>query len=67
MEVAASPVSARERIGTLDAIRGFALLGIFIMNVAGFHEPLFEGALSAPAYTYWWDRAAAAVQDIFFS
>jgi uncharacterized protein len=67
MDVAASPVSARERIGTLDAIRGFALLGIFIMNLPAFHEPIFEGVTGAPTYEFWWDRAAATVQDVLFS
>jgi uncharacterized membrane protein YeiB len=30
------PVRASERIPTLDIVRGFALLGILIMNMPGF-------------------------------
>ena len=37
MSTEATPVSPRERIFTLDVIRGFALLGIFIMNMPGFN------------------------------
>ena len=30
------PVSAAERIKSIDSIRGFALLGILLMNIPGF-------------------------------
>jgi len=30
------PVAARERVGDLDALRGFALIGVFIANIAGY-------------------------------
>jgi uncharacterized protein len=33
---AAGPVRAEERISSLDVIRGFALLGILLMNIVGF-------------------------------
>ena len=33
---ALGPVRAEERISTLDVIRGFALLGILLMNIVGF-------------------------------
>jgi uncharacterized membrane protein YeiB len=35
-----SPVTAGERIEALDVVRGFALLGIFLMNVEFFNRPL---------------------------
>ncbi len=38
-ELAAAPVSGRERILSIDVLRGFALLGIFVMNIAGFALP----------------------------
>ena len=37
-----TPVAASERIVTLDVIRGFALLGIFLMNIEWFNRPLSE-------------------------
>ncbi len=39
----AGPVTAAERIGSLDVLRGFALLGILTMNI---------GAFSMPSATY---------------
>jgi uncharacterized protein len=42
---AAAPTSAAERIFALDAIRGFAVLGILLMNILGF-------GLSGPAYEW---------------
>ena len=37
-----SPVSPAERIQSLDVIRGFALFGIFLMNVEFFNRPISE-------------------------
>ena len=34
------PVSAAERIQALDVVRGFALIGIFLMNIEFFNRPL---------------------------
>lgn len=34
--VSASPVPATERLSALDTLRGFALLGILLMNIVGF-------------------------------
>ena len=36
------PIAAAERIHALDIIRGFALVGIFLMNVEWFTRPLAE-------------------------
>ena len=36
---AAGPVRTEERISTLDVVRGFALLGILLMNIVGFGLP----------------------------
>lgn len=45
-----TPVAAGERIVTLDVVRGFALLGIFLMNVEFFSRPIAElGIGMAPA------------------
>jgi uncharacterized protein len=35
-----TPVSAGQRIEALDVVRGFALLGIFLMNIEWFNRPI---------------------------
>ncbi len=37
-----APISAGERIPALDIVRGFALIGIFLMNVEWFTRPITE-------------------------
>ncbi len=39
---ALAPIDADERIAALDVIRGFALIGIFLMNVEWFTRPISE-------------------------
>lgn len=39
---ALTPIDAGERIAALDIIRGFALIGIFLMNVEWFTRPISE-------------------------
>jgi uncharacterized protein len=34
-----APVSRQERISSVDALRGFALLGILLMNITSFGLP----------------------------
>ncbi|MGN7833409.1 DUF418 domain-containing protein [Pseudoxanthomonas sp. 22568] len=36
------PVAASERIETMDVLRGFALVGILLMNIEGMAGPLFQ-------------------------
>ena len=43
------PIAASDRIHVLDVVRGFALLGIFLMNVEFFNRPLGEIDLGLPA------------------
>jgi uncharacterized protein len=62
----AAPIADRERIGTLDALRGFALLGILIMNMPSFNMPIYH-AVASDQWTMWWDRAARAVTDVLFA
>ena len=57
---ALAPVSAAERIAALDAVRGFALLGILAMNVltfsymlsATFNPTVQGGATGVNLWTY---------------
>src|SRR5215203_4552416 len=64
--IRAIPIQAGERIEVLDAIRGFALLGIFIMNMPAFNTSLFFG-FGEPLWTQWWDRGTETVRDVIFS
>lgn len=36
------PIEAAERIGTMDVLRGFALLGILLMNIEAFAGPMMD-------------------------
>jgi uncharacterized protein len=67
MTSAAEPISQGERIFTLDVIRGFALLGIFIMNMPGFNQSFYVGVDGSHAFPMWWDRAAETARDVLFS
>ncbi len=42
------PVAEKSRIQSLDVLRGFALLGILLLNILGFG--LYSGAYSMPGY-----------------
>jgi uncharacterized protein len=67
-----APIASADRIETLDVLRGFALLGILLMNIEGFAGPLV-GALSGldPALTgadRWTDAAIyVLVQGKFYT
>lgn len=43
-----TPIANNERIVTLDVIRGFALLGIFLMNIEWFNRPLSDLGAGMP-------------------
>lgn len=63
----ARPVQRAERIDTLDALRGFALFGIFVVNLSAFTlydfiAPVQRAALPLAEY----DRAARFVIELFF-
>jgi uncharacterized protein len=62
---AAAPVSQRQRIKLLDALRGVALLGILLMNIPGFSMPNYfsESFRSDPGNVNFW---VSAVISVFF-
>nr|WP_039808400.1 DUF418 domain-containing protein [Jeotgalibacillus malaysiensis] len=54
------PIDSQQRMHNLDVIRGFSLLGIFIVNMISFHSPFYYydpyswwgDSINRP--TYWW-------------
>jgi uncharacterized protein len=64
---AAGPVAAKERIPILDVVRGFALLGILIMNMPGFSTSYFAEADGSHLWTDPVNRVAEAARDMLFS
>jgi uncharacterized protein len=62
----AGPVRPAERILTLDIIRGFALLGIFVMNMPYMSGSFHAGADGAVLWPAWWDQAALRIRDVLF-
>ena len=42
MQPGLRPIEAAERIGTMDVLRGFALLGILLMNIEAFSGPMMD-------------------------
>lgn len=50
------PIASSERLASLDILRGFALLGIFVMNMPGFGESPFADFLVSRPEPPWYDR-----------
>jgi uncharacterized protein len=57
----AAPVAFAERIDSLDALRGFAVLGIFVMNIQSFamigtvyFNPTWYGKIEGAGYWVWY-------------
>ncbi len=52
-----TPVAEKERIQMLDILRGFAILGILMVNMASFRSPNLVPGFS-PSEGEWWDQLA---------
>lgn len=59
------PVEIDERIQALDVIRGFALLGIFLMNIEWFNRPLSDLGAGMAAGQQGVHYAASWLVDVF--
>jgi uncharacterized protein len=63
---APEPIAAEDRIAILDIVRGFALLGIFIMNMPGFATSFFIESDGSHRWTAQYDIAAESIRDMLF-
>ncbi len=66
-EPSVASLPASQRIPTLDIVRGFALLGILIMNMPGFGSSFFAEADGSHLWPGRIDRIAEAARDMLFS
>ena len=64
---APSALPASERIATLDILRGFALMGILIMNMPGFSTSFFAESDGSHLWPGQADQLAEQVRDMLFS
>ena len=64
---AATPLKKLARIEVLDVLRGFALLGIFLMNIEYFNRPFQEFGMGIPVGTTGSDYVVARLTEIFVS
>jgi uncharacterized protein len=67
MSLLQGPLPPSQRIATLDVVRGFALLGILIMNMPGFANSFFIEADGSHLWTGPIDRRAEVARDMLFS
>ena len=59
--VPAQPVSANQRLGAMDLLRGFALCGILLMNIVNFAWP--GGAYTSVTFPYYSLQSIGEVPD----
>jgi uncharacterized protein len=61
------PLPTAERLPVLDILRGFALLGILIMNMPGFSSSMFAEADGSHLWPLLLDQRAEQLRDMLFS
>jgi len=66
MKTNISPVSAINRIETLDVLRGLAILGILVVNMQIFYQPLTTMLLGPQGHESLLDKIAELVIKFFF-
>lgn len=59
LKAASEPISARERILEIDILRGFALFGILLVNMASYGHSFYEYVMFNPDNGNFLDQAAA--------
>lgn len=64
--MSSATTAARSRLLDVDALRGFALLGILTVNVWAFASAYYGSGVSDPAYDSGVDRAARFAVSMFF-
>jgi uncharacterized protein len=64
---AAAQLPASQRIAVLDILRGFALMGILIMNMPSFSASMFAEADGSHLWPGALDQAAEQIRDLLFS
>lgn len=64
---AIQPLPSADRLPTLDILRGFALLGILIMNMPSFSSSIFAEADGSHLWPDRFDQLAEQVRDVLFS
>jgi uncharacterized protein len=62
---AIEPVAPAERLAALDTLRGFALFGVLLVNMALFSRPLYVFMMDTPWWTSPADRAAELLVRTF--
>ncbi len=60
------PVKEKDRIVWIDIVRGFAILGIFIVNIGAFSAPYFMYGGAEDAWNEPIDQFVQIVIDVFF-
>jgi uncharacterized protein len=61
-----NPTKEKNRLYWLDAIRGFAIFGIFIVNISAFSAPYFLYGGESTVWSEPIDRFVLVIIDIFF-
>ena len=62
-----NPLPVNERIATLDIVRGFALLGMLIVNMPGFSTSFFAEADGSDMWPSLLDQRAALLREMLFA